>query len=60
MLKIINECHVEAKRLLNEHRMQLNSLAAALMDKETLDEKEILLVTGLLSEREPEDDKILV
>ena len=49
VLKIINECHVEAKRLLNKYRKELNSLAAALMDKETLDEKEILLVTGLIS-----------
>jgi cell division protease FtsH len=52
VFKIINECHQEAKRLLNEYRMELNSLAAALMDKETLDEKEILLVTGLMPARE--------
>lgn len=47
--KIINECYEEAKRLLNENRLKLDSLAAALMDKETLDEKEILLVTGISS-----------
>lgn len=58
--KIINECHEEAKRLLNEYRMQLDSLAAALMDKETLDEKEILLVTGLRPAHELENKKVLV
>lgn len=58
--KIINECYKEAKELLNEHRMQLDSLAAALMDRETLDEKEILLVTGLMPSRELINEKILV
>jgi cell division protease FtsH len=56
--KIIHECHQEAKRLLNEYRMELNSLAAALMDKETLDEKEILLVTGLMPARELVNEKV--
>lgn len=46
--KIIDESHDEARRLLNKYRKELDSLAAALMDKETLDEKEILLVTGLM------------
>jgi cell division protease FtsH len=58
--KIINESYEEAKRLLNEYRMELNSLAAALMDKETLDEKEILLVTGLKHAHELENKKVLV
>jgi cell division protease FtsH len=58
--KIINECHQEANRLLNEYRMELNSLAAALMDKETLDEKEILLVTGLGPAHELENKTVLV
>ncbi len=57
--KIINECHEEAKRLLNEYRMELNSLTAALMDRETLDEKEILLVTGLRPAHELENQKVL-
>jgi cell division protease FtsH len=59
VLKIINECHEDARRLLNEHRMQLDSLAAALMDRETLDEKEILLVTGLMPAQELKE-KLLV
>ncbi len=57
--KIIHDCYEEAKRLLNEYRKELDSLAAALMDKETLDEKEILLVTGLRPAHELENKKVL-
>ncbi|HEY1327582.1 MAG TPA: ATP-dependent zinc metalloprotease FtsH [Casimicrobiaceae bacterium] len=45
--RIINECHAEAKRLLVQHRRSLDALAKALLDKETLNEQEILEVTGL-------------
>ncbi len=45
--KIINDCHVTAKRLLNEHRKQLDALVEALLAHETLGEHEILEVTGL-------------
>jgi cell division protease FtsH len=45
--KIINECHETAKRLLNQHRAQLEALVEALLKRETLDEQEILKVTGL-------------
>ena len=45
--RIIEECHEEAKRLLTEHRGALDALVAALMKEESLDEKEILAVTGL-------------
>ena len=44
---IIGECHDEAKRLLQQHRSELDALVAALMREESLDEKEILKVTGL-------------
>jgi cell division protease FtsH len=47
VLKIIRESHEEAKRLLTKYRKQLDMLAEALMEGETLDEKEILMVTGL-------------
>jgi cell division protease FtsH len=47
VLRIINESHEQAKRLLNEHRPRLDALVAALLARETLDEKEILEVTGL-------------
>jgi cell division protease FtsH len=45
--KIINDCHDEARRLLHEHRQALDALAKALLEKETLNEKEIIQVTGL-------------
>jgi len=47
VLKIIGESHEEAKRLLTQYREQLDALAMALMDRETLDEQEILRVTAL-------------
>ena len=45
--KIIADCHDEAKRLLGQHRRSLDALAQALLARETLDEREILEVTGL-------------
>ncbi|SFU73020.1 ATP-dependent zinc metalloprotease FtsH [Pseudoduganella namucuonensis] len=44
---IIGDCHAEATRLLRLHRRELDALARALLARETLDEKEILSVTGL-------------
>jgi cell division protease FtsH len=45
--RIIEESHQEARRLLTEHRKELDALAEALLARETLDEEEILKVTGL-------------
>jgi cell division protease FtsH len=45
--RILQECYAEGVRLLREHRMQLDRLANALLERETLDEQEILNVTGL-------------
>src|SRR5262245_2952422 len=45
--KIIGESHEEARRLLTAHRKQLDLLAEALVARESLNEKEILEVTGL-------------
>jgi cell division protease FtsH len=45
--RIIDECHEEATRLLAEHRPALDALAEALIQRETLNEDEILEVTGL-------------
>jgi cell division protease FtsH len=45
--RIIGECHDSALHLLGEHRAALEKLAAALLERETLDEREILAVTGL-------------
>ena len=45
--RIIAESHDEALRLLRAHRDALNALAHALLERETLNEDEILQVTGL-------------
>jgi cell division protease FtsH len=45
--RIIGDSHDEAKRLLSAHRRQLDALAEALLARETLNEEEILAVTGL-------------
>jgi cell division protease FtsH len=47
VLKIIKESHEEAKRLLRAHRKQLDALVNGLLERETLNEQEILDVTGL-------------
>ena len=44
---IIKESHDTATRLLTQYRRQLDALVAALLARDTLDEKEILEVTGL-------------
>ena len=45
--RIIEESHQKARRLLTDHRASLDALAAALLARESLDEQEILEVTGL-------------
>ena len=45
--RIVEECQGEATRLLAAHRDQLVALATALLKAESLDELEILDVTGL-------------
>jgi cell division protease FtsH len=45
--RIADECQHEAERLLGEHRAQLDALAKALLRNDSLDEAEILEVTGL-------------
>jgi cell division protease FtsH len=45
--RIVEECHLEAERLLAEHRAQLEALARALLQAESLDEQEIRKATGL-------------
>jgi cell division protease FtsH len=49
--KIIASSHDEAKRLLTQHRARLDALAQALLAHETLNEQEILEVTGLARAR---------
>ena len=45
--RIAEECQSDAERLLGEHRSQLDALAHALLKNDSLDEPEILAVTGV-------------
>ena len=47
MRRIADECLEEAERLLKEHRPQLDALAKALLKNDSLDEPQILEVTGI-------------
>ncbi|RPJ19960.1 MAG: cell division protein FtsH, partial [Planctomycetaceae bacterium] len=45
--RILDECYKEALDLLREHRDALERLVNALLEQDTLDEQEILSVSGL-------------
>jgi cell division protease FtsH len=45
--RILHESHELAKSLISQHRQQLDALVEALLEHETLDEQQILKVTGL-------------
>lgn len=45
--RIVDECWDAAVSLLTEHRSELEALTRALLDRETLDEADVLEVTGL-------------
>jgi cell division protease FtsH len=60
VLRIIDESHKEARRLLTKHRHELDALAQALLEHETLDEEEILKVTSLPPAPPLENTKISV
>src|SRR5712692_974729 len=45
--RIAEECQADAEKLLTEHRSQLDALARALLRSDSLDEQEILKVTGV-------------
>jgi cell division protease FtsH len=47
MRRIAEECLAEAERLLADHRPQLDALAKALLRDDSLDEQEIIAVTGV-------------
>ena len=49
--RILDESQAEAVRLLTQRRHELDALARALLQHETLDEQEILNVTGLQPDR---------
>ncbi|MGH7775627.1 MAG: ATP-dependent zinc metalloprotease FtsH [Candidatus Dormibacterales bacterium] len=47
MRRIVEECFQEARDLIKQHRGRLDTLAKALLRDDSLDEKEILRVTGI-------------
>ncbi|MDF6045130.1 ATP-dependent zinc metalloprotease FtsH [Streptomyces sp. JH14] len=47
MRRIVDECYIEAQQLLSEHRDQLDALAAALLQNETLDEEAAYRAAGV-------------
>ena len=53
--RIVEESHVEADRLLAEHRDKLDALAKALLEAESLNEKEIRELVGLNEPHGEED-----
>jgi cell division protease FtsH len=60
VLRIMDESHEGALRLLTKHRRELDALAQALLERETLDEEEILEVTGLAPAPPLENTKVPV
>jgi len=51
--RIAEECQAEAEKVLGEHRAQLDALAHALLKDDSLDEQEILAVTGIKPKEQP-------
>ncbi|WP_392672875.1 ATP-dependent zinc metalloprotease FtsH [Streptomyces sp. LN785] len=47
MRRIVDECYIEAQRLLREHREKLDALASALLRNETLDEEAAYRAAGI-------------
>jgi len=45
--RILQECYAQGVRLIRDHRDALDRLAHALLERETLDEQEIIKVSGL-------------
>jgi cell division protease FtsH len=60
VLWIMGECHEEARRLLTEHRKELEALAKAVFERKTLDEEEILEVMRLSPAPPLENSKVSV
>ncbi|MGP4090030.1 ATP-dependent zinc metalloprotease FtsH [Streptomyces sp. KR55] len=47
MRRIVDECYEEACRKLRDHRQQLDALAEALLERETLEEVDAYLIAGI-------------
>jgi cell division protease FtsH len=51
--RIVEECYAEALRLLGDHREQLEALAHALLEHETLDQVDAYAAAGMAPEPVP-------
>jgi len=49
--RITEECYAEARRLIREHRAQLDAIVTALLARESLDEADIYAAAGIVRER---------
>ncbi len=56
--EIIATCHQQAIKLLKKHRRELDALASALLERETLNDQEILEITGLPPAPALESDRV--
>jgi cell division protease FtsH len=57
MRRIVDECYEEACRKLGDHRQQLDALAGALLENETLEEADAYRVAGITRlKKDPETD----
>ncbi|MEU9335313.1 ATP-dependent zinc metalloprotease FtsH [Streptomyces sp. NPDC048290] len=56
MRRIVDECYDEACRKLTDHRGQLDALAAALLERETLEEPDAYRIAGVTRLRKETDD----
>ncbi|WP_427892695.1 ATP-dependent zinc metalloprotease FtsH [Kribbella sp. GL6] len=52
--RLIDACYAEARRLLREHRPQLDSIAGQLLEHETLDEADAYAAAGIARPSRPE------
>jgi cell division protease FtsH len=52
--RIINDCLKDAKRLLTEHKTNLDAIVTALLEKETLDEDEAYAAAGIARAAQPQ------
>ncbi|HEY3507895.1 MULTISPECIES: ATP-dependent zinc metalloprotease FtsH [Kribbella] len=52
--RLIEQCYADARRLLREHRPQLDSIAAQLLEHETLDEADAYAAAGIAHPARPE------
>jgi cell division protease FtsH len=51
--RLIEQCYAEARRLLRDNRPKLDSIAAELLEHETLDEADAYAAAGITHDRQP-------